>query len=126
MATEQGTVVVVCRRCGRDCVPTESTPGYGTDAHGDRFCLACCGLLDAEAMTRDGRITLYYDRAKDLITNWPGTLKIQAGARRVGRHNIAGTMRTVYFRGPDGALWSGRIYGENTQLLHCRRLKGRR
>jgi hypothetical protein len=74
-----------------------------------------------------GRATLYLASTKERnpdITNWPGTLRFRAFAVLKGRHNIAGTRYDVYFR-VNGAEWHGVQYGENTQILHCKRTKVR-
>jgi hypothetical protein len=60
------------------------------------------------------------------VTDWPGRLVIKLPDGyypRKGRHNIAGTRRDVWFTF-EGRTWHGVQYGEDTQLLHCRRLKG--
>ena len=96
--------------------------GHGTDAQGKTFCYACCAERDKADMIRTGRATLYLtDKA---ITNWPGSLRFDFGEVRVGRHNIAGKRYDAWFRGPDGAAWHAVQYGDNTQICHCRRVKG--
>lgn len=120
--------------------------GYGVDrTTGRTLCYACCGELDRQQMITEGRITLYLSGTKcwngwgtppddpELmkITNWPGTLRfVIAGPTAVhkGRHNIARTRTDVWFRGPDSsghntATWHGVQYGDNTQLIHCKRVK---
>lgn len=72
-------------------------------------------------MRRDGRITLYLWKSN--VTNWPGSLSFPLLSVRVGKHNIARSQRSVLFVGPDGFVWSGRQYGENSDLCHCRRTK---
>lgn len=121
-----------CARC-KEHKPTTPGPttGYGEDDKGRKFCFACCGVQDREVMVKDGRATLYLtSRGVDCdrftfytVTNWPGTLEFDAGFGRHGRHNIAGTRTDVWFNGPDGHVWHGVTYGDNTQLCHCKRTK---
>jgi hypothetical protein len=98
------------------------TTGYGVGACGGKVCFACCGVRDAKTMRDDGRITLY-DSGHE-VTNWPATLRIPVTSRRKGRHNMAGHVYTVGFTF-EGAHWSGRRFGDGTQLIHCRKLKAR-
>ena len=111
---------------------SEMTTGYGVDAEGNRHCYACCAELDRANMLGTGRATLYlttkaesasYGSAK--VTNWPGSLEF-SGRYSVGRHNIARKRYDVVFIGPDGAIWTGTQYGDNTQICHCRRTKYKR
>lgn len=111
-----------------DCGHAESphsdfTTGYGTDPEtGKRHCYACCAERDKQRMRDDGRITLYLtDRT---VTNWPGSLKIPVHHLRKGAHNMARTRYDVWFSF-EGALWHGVQYGENTQICHCRKTKGK-
>lgn len=92
-------------------------------------CYACCAKHDHEQASETGRATLYLSgtSGRYKISNWPGSLEYQVMSVRKGRHNIARTRYDVRFNGPDesGALvadWYGVQYGENTQILHCRRL----
>jgi hypothetical protein len=80
-------------------------------------------------MAKDGRTTLYDDGSH--AVNWTNILRFPITARKTGRHNIAGKRYDVWFDGPDEygtctQLWWGVRYGDNTQILHCRRLKGDR
>jgi hypothetical protein len=113
--------------CGHE--PSEHsdfTTGYGKDANGKTFCYACCAKNDKAQMIRDGRATLYLTAEKETnrfaVTNWPGSLSFPVGSIKTGRHNIARTVTTAYFSGPDGKTWSARQYGDMSDLAHCRRL----
>jgi hypothetical protein len=101
------------------------TTGYGVDAQGHKHCYACCATNDKASMVKDGRATLYLtiDKATGAATasNWPGSLRFTVGHVKTGRHNMAGTRYDVWFAGPDAKVWHGTQYGENTQILHCRR-----
>ena len=87
-------------------------------------------------MRDTGKITLYLDcerwkdqRKKDssiracmgTVQNWPGSLKIPCHTR-CGDHNIARTRYDVWFKF-EGYEWWGVYYGEDTQLIHCKRTK---
>lgn len=119
----------VCADCGEEKVHTDSlTTGYGIDREGRKVCYACCAKRDIADMTARGRAVLYLTvrEEKPVVTNWPGTLRIPVKSRRIGSHNLAGRREDVWFVGPDGCEWHGVCYGHNTQLCHCRRLKGKR
>lgn len=61
---------------------------------------------------------------KWVIGNWSGGLSFPCITMHKGSHNIARVRYDVTFRGPDGKQWRGTTYGDNTQICHCRRLKG--
>lgn len=137
-------------RCG-DCqhvFPINTTgsvaTGYGitNDKQPKPICYNCCGYRDRIDIIKTGKATLYLTQTtvepteeqrqrgytptiKRTVTNWPGTLSFNVLHTSHGRHNIAGTRLTVTFLGPDLHYWQGILYGENTQLLHCKRLKQR-
>lgn len=127
-----------CNDCGEfKPVNTEGGTGYAVLPNGANVCYACCAIRDREDMVKTGRATLYleyrdygvrgwlgtrYESAT--VGNWPGTLKFHTQAVKVGRHNMAGRRYDVWFKGPDGKEWHGVTYGDNTQLCHCRRVKG--
>lgn len=117
---------VNCGLCGAECIPSGCTLGYGTHENGTKMCFACCAVGDALTMEATGKATMYLTQGIGAawITNWPGTLKFNATCVRKGRHNIAGTRYDVYFR-VNGAEWHGVQYGENTQLLRCKRTRVR-
>ena len=108
-----------CSECGKtyECV-SKLTTGYGTNhISGQITCFNCCAKTDIAFMEQHGYTTLYWDGKE--ITNWPGTLRIKPIFIRQGCHNIAGTRTTVWFNFM-GRRWWGVIYGENTQILHCK------
>lgn len=99
------------------------TTGYGTDADGRKICFICCGSLDHKSMLETGRMTLYYsDKPHPKVSNWPGTLVFIPSHVKLGHHNMCGKVRVVYFRGPNDEPWSGRVVGDETMLLHCKRI----
>ena len=117
----------------------EWTTGYGQDKDGKTFCYSCCAENDKAQMIADGKTVLYLvknrqakdfgdgiDRSPWSITNWPSSLSIPINTPRISRHNIAGKRYDVWFTGPDGFVWHGVTYGDNTQLCHCKRTKEKR
>ena len=118
-----------CADCG-ESKPVNPSGGTGyavftENGTESKICYECCGIRDAEYMRDNDRITLYLvrnDAGRDMVTNWPGTLEMPAGVQS-GRHNIAGVRYDAWFRAPDGRKWWGVSYGDNTQLIHCRKLK---
>lgn len=116
-----------CSVCKKDIVhEDEVTTGYGLDSNDNKVCFSCCAKQDYEYMLDHDKIVLCLvtDKNNKLeVINWPGTLRFPVVSSRKGKHNIARTQTTVYFRGPNGMNWIGRQYGENTQICHCRRIK---
>jgi len=78
-------------------------------------------------MRDTGRAMLYdtggINGDKGEITNWPGTLRFNVLWRKTGRHNWGLTRHDVWFIGPEGQAWWGVRYGDNTQIVHCKRIK---
>lgn len=114
--------------CGH--VPTPDAHGIGTGygrdaADGRTYCYACCADRERARMVESGRATLYLSTATREITDWPGMLRFRALSIRKGRHNIARTRYDVGFVGPDGQPWHGVQYGDNTEIIHCKRVKAR-
>lgn len=119
-------------------VQTSGGTGYGADNSGRLICYACCGERDKRDMIKTGRATLYLTQPEHSgpslrldsygpsghaqVTNWPGTMRLNAYVRR-GFHNIARYRYDAWFTGPDGKPWHGVTYGDNTQICHCKRLK---
>jgi hypothetical protein len=118
---------VTCHRCKRTIEREEGSfaTGYGIDRHNHTICYACCGILDRKRMERDGYATLYLTETPNgyRVTNWPGSLTFSAHVNR-GRHNIAGVRYDAWFW-LSGYQWHGVQYGNNTQIVHCKRTKVR-
>jgi hypothetical protein len=112
--------------------PGSMTTGYGRDKRGRKVCFECCAIGDREYMHKHGQINLYLvnhyapneHESGWSIINWPGTLKIPCNKPRKGRHNIAGTRYDVWFH-VGSEWWHGVQCGENTQVVHCKRIKNR-
>lgn len=125
-----------------DCGHTESphsfiTSGYGTN--GDkRSCYECCAIYDLEAMRDTGKNYLYFSQngpEKGLdsngyalpvngsnVSNWPGNLRFSA-SWKYGHHNMA-RVRYDYWFNVGGECWHGYTIGDNTQIAHCKKIKG--
>ena len=116
------------------CKQTISSPGpwatgYCLRENGGKVCYACCAVLDLTRLALDGndtRVTLYLRKKMDrsfYVANWPNSLRIPVESFRHGRHNLAGTRTDVWFT-VGRRKWHGVNYGHNTQIVHCKRLKG--
>lgn len=116
----------LCVACKQVCAYPlgDGGTGYATRDNGDKVCYACCALEDKAQMETESRITLYLTDG-DKVTNWCATLKFTAYVRK-GRHNWAGSRYDAWFTDHAGNDWHGVNYSENSQLLHCRKLKARR
>ena len=121
-----------CSRCELEILRKEGNCGTGyavSHPTGEKTCYACCAAIDEAWMIEHGKMTLYLSRdEKDglwWVTNWPGTLAYKAYGMRRGEHNMARVRYDVWFCGPDGCEWHGVQYGDNTQLVHCKRTKVR-
>ncbi|HEC72600.1 MAG: hypothetical protein ACTSW7_00590 [Candidatus Thorarchaeota archaeon] len=104
--------------------------GYGKNVAGETICYDCCGKLDLQRMedAKPGdRVHLYLNTEKHprVVSNWPGSLKLNCYASSNGSHNIAGTREDVWFGNDEIGHWWGVQYGEYTQICHCTKLKRR-
>lgn len=129
----------VCFNCNKIIDPPDNsfTTGYGLDKDGNKFCYDCCAALTLAGMRESGRGILYlverempdwkHFHKKYEVTDWPGCLVFPVTEYTVGRHNLAGSRIDVWFfdkSDPDNwQKWHGVNYGDNSQLLHCRRVK---
>lgn len=112
--------------CGHTVQVEGLTTGYGTDPKTDKtYCYACCAKTDRRIMQKNGCYYLYLDIDKKQVTNWPGSLRYDVLHIKTGRHNIAGARYDVWFQDEYSSTWHGIQYGDNTQILHCHRLKDR-
>lgn len=100
--------------------------GYAIGSDNQKVCYKCCAVRDEHQMLTTGKITLYLSTKGGhyVVTNWPGTLRIEnVSAPRRSYHNMARYRYDVWFRFK-GQSWHGVQYGDNTQVLHCARRKG--
>ena len=121
--TEQKTpFIFTCAQCAQTKVHNSGcSTGYGRDPKTDaKICFACCGVNDGKELDNlkpKEKFCLYWDGKE--VTNWPGSLRIKPSHTRTGRHNIARTQTTVYFH-YNGKPFTGKQYGNNSQILHIR------
>ena len=128
----------ICSDCG-ETVPfpfTSGGTGYGRDDKGAMFCYPCGAKRTAKDMEADGKAYLYLAKRSDAerqernysathkLTDWTGNFEIPIYGVRRGSYNIARTRYDVWFSWR-GADWHGVQYGDNTQICHVRRLKGK-
>ena len=127
-----------CARCNQTIIrPSEYLPGYGT-YKGQKLCYACCANMEREDMISTGKAVLYLVSRDETIlsgnaaglvrktyevTDWPGNLRFPVSHVRRSVHNLATWRYDFQFIGPDGKVWSGVNYGDNTQIARCKRLK---
>jgi len=140
----------VCHGCGETKpILKDVVTGYGIDKDDNKVCFACCGKQDREHMEKGLPTCLYLsgsiapgqeDRtvgqtqlwnpgmqrtewvSKWILSNWPDTLKIYIPMVKVGRHNIARVRYDIWFRFA-GHQWHGVMYGNDTQVCHCKTIK---
>jgi len=119
-----------CDRCGQEIVPDGAAAGYGVSITGLTICYDCCAIEDKANMDASGKAILYLckDEGRWQVTNWPGTLSFRASVTQHKRGHFspfAGYMPRydAWFVDVDGHLWHGRSIGDNTQIIHCTRLK---
>ena len=118
-----------CTDCGRIIpIQTSGGTGYGMDADGHRICYRCIGENERCDLISAKRATLYLTLPKGdpegfgYVSNWPGSFRRRVLNVSTGRHNMAGKRYDVTFRHA-GHTWRGTQYGDNTQIVHCRRVK---
>lgn len=121
---QKSPFIFTCAQCGQTKVHNSGcSTGYGRNERDEKICFACCGENDGKALEElkpKEKFCLYFDSKG--ITNWPGTLRISPMHVRTGRHNIARTQTTVYFK-YKGHSFTGKQYGNNSQILHIQKTK---
>jgi len=138
-----------CSDCGRECIPSGCTTGYGKIVENGEekvVCFECCGVRDRNRLrdSKPGDKEVLYLNFKTetyqptpgqkergfgvgraytncFVSNWPGTMKFPCYLRR-GKHN-AGVRYDVWFCDHAGGWWQGTQYGDQTQICHCKKLK---
>ena len=139
-STQTAEATFTCADCKQEKpVQQSGGTGYATDNAGATICYDCCAIRDRREMQDRGRMVLYLSHTDNgtgspgwrgeavpgspwHVSNWPGTLKFNAYVR-VGNHNMADKRYDAWFDGPDGHVWHGVTYGDNTQICHCRKTK---
>jgi len=132
-----------CSGCGETKAINQSGgTGYAICADKRKICYTCCGEIDRKAIETGTHATLYLvkrggekreNKTNDptlsrspnawVVCNWPGTMEFKVQTYKHGSHNIAKTRTDCWFQDHTGKAWWGVSYGENTQIIHCRKLK---
>src|SRR5690606_2163633 len=105
--------------CNSVIEPTNDkfTCGFGRDSKTNAIvCYTCCADRDRETMRKNGKIALYLTTDKDgkyQIVNFPSSLKLKVLNSSQGKHNIAGTVTTVWFKF-ENTNWIGKQYGNSS------------
>jgi hypothetical protein len=129
-------------KCDCGHVPSEHTPhttGYGwmsVDGQMLSFCYECCVSKEREQMESTGKACLYFMSqepthargypgiALGKVSDWAGKLTFPCRyRRRANAHNWGLSRTDAWFKDAQGREWHGVLYGDNTQLMRCRRLK---
>ena len=122
-----------CYTCKNEITtPSDSVgTGYAIDTANHKICYECAAEGDKQWMRDNIKTTLYLTIKPDYqysdygdaeITNWPASLKLTGRYHR-GRHNFARTRYDVWFEF-EGQSWYGVQYGDMTQILHCKKIRG--
>lgn len=133
--TNETFYCVDCRK--EHLTQNQGGTGYATiDYKGKscKVCYVCVAYREMSDMIETGKATLYLVGTKQdwpiqsnwipqEVTNWPNTLRFPLRYQTTGNHNIARIRYDVWFSGPDGFVWWGVTYGNNTQICHCKRTK---
>jgi hypothetical protein len=107
------------------------TTGYAYNVTDDKtLCYDCAAKIEHQYMLDNNKTVLYLVRnTSELnpfyeVTDWPGKLRFRVRHMKTGRYNLARKAYHVWFTGPNNTNWHGVTYGDNTQLCHCKRIKG--
>jgi len=116
----------ICSQCNENKVhESDFSTGYATNKAGEKICFDCCGKNDLDELVNlkpKQKTWLYLNTSTKVITNWPGTLKINVGYIRQGRHNIAGKRYDTWFN-LGQFNYHAVQFGDNTQICHIQKVK---
>lgn len=122
-----------CHDCKQEIVTPESTvkngfgsTGYAVIEEQHTICYNCCAIRDSERMQTDNRIALYLTKhdGQWTVSNWPGTLRLNAFVRIHKRgHNWGIPRRDAWFLDRHKQWWHGVNYGDWNDLCYCKKLK---
>ena len=116
-----------CSNCNKDLIADENGcgTGYGLDKYNNKVCYACCAETDKQQMRDNGKICLYLTvkfNRKSKVSNWPGSLVWENVYVSIGKHNIARVRYDCWFWF-ENCEWHGVRYGDNTEIVHCKKTK---
>lgn len=97
---------------------------YDGDGVNRSCCYACAADRLRKKMNFSGLTSELY-LSNNEVTDWTGLLRFRVIESRIGRHNFTGKRYDVWFTDHEGRRWWGVTYGDNTEVCHCQRLKGR-
>lgn len=117
-----------CSQChGVFARPADScATGYAVDRETDALiCFACCGVNDARALSeaKPGARFVHYLTGGNVVSNWPGTLKIMVRAMRRSRNNWNTPRVDVWFSYQGKQFWGVQL--GDSDILRIRALKTR-
>jgi hypothetical protein len=130
--------IVKCAICGKEINPADHYPstGYGKDDSGRIICYEDCAEIERQYMRDQKRITLYLQKRITLylkyngfgvgcygLFTWPGIEIARTADYKQSRSYNGKLYLTVYFIF-EGKRWYGRHYGDDSDLIHCKQLKG--
>jgi hypothetical protein len=116
-----------CDHCQKTVENTSTIgTGYGIHENGHKVCYQCCGDIDRDDMIKakvGERFSMYLCRENGLnvVQNWCGTLKRNCHIS-ISRHNWGLKRYDAWFKVNGECFWGYNI-GENTQILHVRKVK---
>lgn len=119
-----------CDDCGKSITPMGVAAGFALMPRGDHvtyLCYKCTANHEKETMRSTGKIDLYLvgdGKAQPFkVSDFSGHLTFKPTRVSVGKHNVASKRWDVWFRF-ENETWHGVCYGNSTQVLHCKRIKG--
>ncbi|MBD3261584.1 MAG: hypothetical protein GF334_07880 [Candidatus Altiarchaeales archaeon] len=114
--------MVTCDVCKNEIKHDGFGTGYGIGKDNTKMCYTCCAEEDKRFMEENNKITLYHStNDNEEVINWPGTLRFRSVSFQ-GEHNWGLPRYDVYFIDHTGQKWYGRRIGDNTDLVHCRKV----
>lgn len=130
---KKATKIIRCERCGNVIEPEEGSisTGYGKDIGNRITCYSCCAEADKAALfnAKLGETFYYYytepeDYKHGTVSNWPGSLKINAYYHKEGRHNLAGKRIDFWFKYKGNLFWGYVLNPDFNQVARIKRIKG--
>lgn len=122
-----------CHQCGKEKqFISETTTGFALDEDENKICFDCCGFNDARDLKElepGKQMLLYLNTNTKEISNWPGSFTFVVPIIRTTQHSVPCKKATRYINRYDtwfkyeGNNYHGVQYGDNTTIVHIRKLK---